>query len=198
MEQEILKLFLYKEKIKFNEIVKGLKARSNKVSYHLKNLLEKQVLAKEKDFYKLAKENLIPYLSKKDHALPVVLIHLGDQEKCFLYERKKRPFRNKLALPGGRMISGENLEKTTERILKEKFRIKGKFERLCSVAVEHIKNKEGVFQTDVVFFVKAKTKDKIDLTQISKNKSKIITSDYKMVMDDLDKETKINNFSTNS
>ena len=41
MKKEILQLFLYNDKLKFNEIEKSLKSRSNKVAYHLKNLIKK-------------------------------------------------------------------------------------------------------------------------------------------------------------
>ena len=198
MEQEILKLFLYNEKLKFSQIEKSLKKRSNKIAYHLKNLVNKSVLSKEGHFYRLAKENLIPYMSNKNPALPIILIHMGDKENCFLYRREKRPFKNKLGLPGGRIVLGENLERATERIIKNKFNIQCKFEKLHSVSIEHVKNSEGIFQTDLLFFVTAKPrpKEKIDLTEIKKNKSKIISSDYKLLVNDLEKGIEINHFLT--
>ncbi len=196
MEQKILELFLYHEKLKFNEIEKLLKTRSNKLAYHLKNLVRKNILMKEKDRYKLAKENLIPYLSEKDSALPVVLIHVGNKDKCFLYKRQKRPFKDKFSLPGGRMILGENLGRATERIMNEKFKVKCKLKKVHSVSLEQIKNQSEVFQTDLIIFVSAETRDVVKLTDIKKNKSKIISSDYKLLTQDIDKNVEVNNFIT--
>ena len=196
MEQKILALFLYHEKLKFNEIEKLLKTRSNKLAYHLKNLVRKNILMKEKDRYKLAKENLIPYLSEKDSALPVVLIHVGNKDKCFLYKRQKRPFKDKFSLPGGRMILGENLGRATERIMNEKFKVKCKLKKVHSVSLEQIKNQSEVFQTDLIIFVSAETRDVVKLTDIKKNKSKIISSDYKLLTQDLGKEIDIGEFMT--
>lgn len=196
MEQKILALFLYHEKLKFNEIEKLLKTRSNKLAYHLKNLVRKNILMKEKDRYKLAKENLIPYLSEKDSALPVVLIHVGNKDKCFLYKRQKRPFKDKFSLPGGRMILGENLGRATERIMNEKFKVKCKLKKVHSVSLEQIKNQSEVFQTDLIIFVSAETRDVVKLTDIKKNKSKIISSDYKLLTQDIDKNVEVNNFIT--
>jgi len=44
MEDKILRLFLFDHKLKFNEIEKVLKIRSNKLAYHLKKLVSKGVL----------------------------------------------------------------------------------------------------------------------------------------------------------
>lgn len=195
-EQKILRLFLYKEKLKFSDIEKSLGLRSNKLAYRLKTLLEKEILRKEKNLYVLAKENLLPYLSEKDNALPVILIHIGNKGRCLLYKRQKRPFKDKLGLPGGRTLVGETLQKATARIMKEKFKIKCKLKKIHSVSLEQIKNATEVFQTDLIIFASAETGETIGLTDIKKNKSKIISSDYKLLTQDLEKEVHINNFST--
>ena len=120
MEKEILNTFLYDEKLKFSDIEKRLKTRSNKLAYHIKNLVKKNAITKDKDTYKLSEshEHLIPYLSEKTSPLPVVLIHVGNKTKCFLHKRKKRPFLNMLSLPGGRLTVGESIEEASTRIMK--------------------------------------------------------------------------------
>jgi DNA-binding Lrp family transcriptional regulator len=192
MEEKILQVFLYAHKAKFSEIEKQLNIRSNKLAYHIKNLEKKGILVKEKDFYKLSDtaEHLIPYLSKKKHALTVLLIHIGDKKQCFLYERKKRPFKDRLSLPGGRMLLKEDISKATKRLSK-KFGIDVKLKKMHSVSIEHVKKSGKIIQTDVIVFVSATTKDKIKLTNIQKNKSKIIPSDYKLLKNDLDNEIEI-------
>ena len=96
---EILELFLYNNKLKFSEIEKSLKERSNKLAYHLKKLVKEGVIEKKGEHYKLseAAEHLIPYLSNKKAVLPVVLIALEKNKKIFLYKRKKRPYKDKLS-----------------------------------------------------------------------------------------------------
>ncbi len=142
MEREILNLFLHNHKLKFNKIEKELEIRSNKLAYHLNKLIKKGILTKQKDFYKLSKasEYLIPYLSNKKSPLPVLLIHIGDKNKCFLHKRKKRPFKNKLSLPGGRLKLGESIKQGVKRIIK-RYNINAKFEKISSISLEHVKKK---------------------------------------------------------
>lgn len=199
MEQKILKVFLYNHKLKFSEIEKELKIRSNKLAYHIKNLEKKGIIIKDKDFYRLSDtaEELIPYLTQKKSVLPVILIATGNKNKnkLFLYKREKRPFKNKLSLPGGRMILGETIPKATERLMK-KFRIKAKFKKINSISLEKVKKKDKILHTFLLIFTTAQTKNKIPLTDINKNKSKIISSDYKLIKSDLDKEIKVKNLTT--
>jgi DNA-binding HxlR family transcriptional regulator len=197
-EYKILKTFLYKEKQKFNEIEKSLNMRSNKLSYHLTQLVKKGILLKQKENYKLSEtsEHLIPYLSKKNSVLTVLLIAVTKNNKVFLHKRNKRPFQNKLGLPGGRILLKENINSATKRILKEKHNINAKLGKVHSVSVESIKKSGKIIQTDLIIFVSASTKDKINYTSLKSNKSKIISSDYQLLEKDLDKEIKINKFVT--
>ena len=97
-----------------------MKARSNKLDYHLKKLITKNILEKDKEFYKLTEnsEYIIPYTSDKNSILPVVLILIGDKKKAFLYKRKKRPYQEFLSLPGGRILLGESIKDSVKRIMK--------------------------------------------------------------------------------
>ncbi|MBI2628813.1 NUDIX domain-containing protein [Candidatus Pacearchaeota archaeon] len=183
MESKILELFLYKEKIKFNEIVKTLKLRSNKVAYHLKKLVKEGILEKFQNEYSLSKtsEKLIPYLSNKKSPLPAILIRIGNKDKVFLCEREKRPFKGKLGLPGGRLLLGESISQAVKRIMKEKYSINAKFDRINSIALEHVKDKKLMVHSFILIFTEAKTKDKPHLTNIEENKKRIISSDYQLL-----------------
>ncbi len=99
--KKILELFLYRHKLKFNEIEKITGIRSNKISYYLKKLIQKKILEKQGDFYSLTEssEFIIPYLSEKKAVLPVILIVIEKNKKIFLYKRDKRPYKDKLSLP---------------------------------------------------------------------------------------------------
>lgn len=191
--EKILKLFLYDHKLKFSEIEKQTKIHSNKLAYYLKNLIKENILEKQNRYYKLSEtsETLIPYITSKQAVLPVILIAIEKNKKIFLYPREKRPYKGKLSLPGGRILLGETILQTTGRIMKEKFNIKCRFKKVNSVSLEQVKSVKRIIHTFLLIFVTATTKDKIDFTEIDKNKSKIISSDYKLIKEDLNKEIKI-------
>jgi len=202
MEKEILKLFLKENKLKFNEIEKSLKTRSNKLNYHLKKLISKGILEKEKEFYKLPEtsEYLIPYISEKNSPLPVILILIGNKQKAFLYKRQKRPYKNFLSLPGGRILIREKISDAVKRILKSKHSINATLQKINSVSLEHVCKNKKIIHSFILIFVTAKTKDKIELTNVIQKKSKIIPSDYKLILNDSNKKTtlKIINSKTKS
>jgi ADP-ribose pyrophosphatase YjhB (NUDIX family) len=184
MEEKILQLFVFNEKLKFSEIESLLKIRSNKLAYHIKQLVKKNVLAKEKEYYGLSEtaEFLIPYLSEKKSPLVVILIRIGNTRRCFLYKRGKRPFKDKLSLPGGRLLVNEKISDAVVRIMKEKYNISAKLEKINSISHEFVvKKNKKIVHSFILILVSAKTKDKIDLIEIKKNKSRIILSDYKII-----------------
>ena len=193
MENKILDLFLFNNKLQFSQIEKKLNERSNKLAYHLKNLVKKGILEKEKDYYSLteASEFLIPYLSKKRSILPVILIYIGNKKQAFLYTREKRPYQSYLSLPGGRLVIGETIEEATKRIMNEKFSIKASFQKINSVSLEKITKNKKVIHSFFLIFVTAKTNQKINFIDIHKSKLKIIKSDYKLIKNDLDKQLDI-------
>jgi len=197
MEKQILNTFLYNEKLKFNEIEKLLKTRSNKLAYHIKSLVEKNILTKNNEYYSLSlnSEHLIPYISEKTSPLPIILIHIGDDKKCFLHKRKKRPFLNMLSLPGGRLLMGESIDDGAKRIMKDKFKIKIDFKKINSVSLEHVM-KESKIHSFLLILTSASTKEKIKLTQVAKNKKSIISSDYDLIKNSTNKITKIETFLT--
>lgn len=177
MERKILELFLYSDKLRFSEIEKGVGVRSNKLDYHLKKLVAKGVLVCVDGCYELSEssEYLIPYVSDKRHVLSVILVHVGDSTNAFLIEREKRPYKGKLGLPGGRMIVGESISEGAERILK-KFGVSGKFERIGSVSLEHLKKGKEIVASYLLVHVFAVAD--CDLVDLKKNKGRIIESDY--------------------
>ena len=193
MEDKIIKLFAFNNKLKFNEIENLLKIRSNKLAYHLKNLVNKNILIKENNYYSLAEnsEYLIPYLSEKNHVLPVVLIHLGNKNQVFLHRRNKRPYKDYLSLPGGRILIGEDIKKAVSRIMIEKFNINVEYKKINSISLEHVKKNNKIIHSFFLIFVSAKTEDNIKLMSIRKNKSKIIKSDYYLINKKLNSKIKL-------
>lgn len=182
LENSILDLFLFSHKLKFNEIEKSLVVRSNKLNYHLQNLVKKGILIKENSSYSLTEtaEHLIPYLSKKKALIPVLLILIGNEKKAFLYEREKRPFKGMLSLPGGRLIIGESIPLAVKRIMKEKHNLDAKMTKINSISLEHVKKSGRIIHSFILVLVSAKTKS-LELINLDKNKSRIIKSDYYII-----------------
>jgi ADP-ribose pyrophosphatase YjhB (NUDIX family) len=196
MEKQIIQTFLYNKKQKFSDIEKQVKARSNKISYHLKNLIKKKILEKKGDFYQLTEisEILIPFISEKTSVLPVVLIALQNKNKIFLHKREKRPFKDKMSLPGGRLILGETILEATKRIMKEKFNLNAKFKKINSISLEQVKRKNKILHSFLLILVTAETKDKI--IYLNPDKNKTISSDYNLIKNNLNKEIKIEDLIT--
>ena len=75
---EIFRQFLYADKLKFSEIEKKTKIRSNELAYLLKRMVSDGVLIKNKENYELTEESekQIPHFSESSETspLPVVLI----------------------------------------------------------------------------------------------------------------------------
>jgi ADP-ribose pyrophosphatase YjhB (NUDIX family) len=198
IEENILNLFTYNNSLKFNEIEKNILIRSNKLTYHLKKLIKKGIISKENDYYKISEDSeyLIPYISEKNHVLPVILIYIGDNKKCFLYQRKKRPFKDYFSLPGGRMILGESIGESVKRIMKEKYNINARLIKINSISLEHLKKKEKIMHSYLLILVSAKTKDKIKFYDIIKERKNIISSDLYLLNNDILKKINIKTLNT--
>lgn len=181
MEQEILSLFTHNDTLKFNQIEKSLNKRSNKLAYHLKKLRDKQFLQKTGDTYSLAEEqeSTIPYLSSKKAVIPVILIHIGNEKQAFLIERTKRPYKNMLALPGGRLMQGESFTSAAKRIALEKCNLQITPTTSTTLALEHVMKKGKIVHSFILILIKAKAK--VPLISLAHNKKKIIASDYKLI-----------------
>ncbi len=194
IEKKILNLFLFNHGLKFNEIEKLTGKRSNKLAYHLKNLMKKDILKKQDNYYSLSEtsEYFIPYLSDKKAVLPAVLIFIGNKNSCFLFKREKRPYMGKLSLPGGRLLVGETIKQATKRIMEEKFNLPVSLEKIHSISLEHVKNETGrIMYGFLLIFVSATTKQKIQTIEIEKNKNKIIKSDCYLINNHLNKKAEV-------
>jgi len=182
MEEKILNLFAHNELLSFNEIQKSLKIRSNNLAYHIKKLLSSNKLEKTNKEYRLSPESeyLIPYMSEKQAVIPVVLILIKGKGNAFLVKRTKRPYLGLLGLPGGRLLVGESPKEAAKRIAK-KFNIEIIGASIEKIFLEHIKKKGRIIHSFILILVSARAISKINLTNIRKNKSKIIKSDYYII-----------------
>ena len=116
-------------------------------------------MKKENEFYCLNEDSeyLIPYIDSKISVLPVILIALTKEKKIFLYKRQKKPYKDKLSLPGGRLILGENIKNAVKRIMK-KYNINAHLKKINSISLEQVKKKGKIIHTFLLIFVSAETK----------------------------------------
>ncbi len=182
-EDKILELFLFNNKLRFNEMEKSTKIRSNKLDYYLKKLIQDDKIIKEGNYYQLSEssEYLIPYISSKRSLLPIVLVKIGCGENFFLFKREKRPYKGKFSLPGGRIILGEDIADSAKRIMKEKFDMNVELKHIDSISLEHVVKNKKIIHSFLLILVSAETKQKISLVNIVKKKGEIISSDYKLI-----------------
>ena len=198
MEKKIFSAFLYNSELRFSEIEKYIGERSNKLAYYLDKLIKKGVLIKKQEKYKLSEtaEEMIPYLTDKKSVLPVILISIEKNKEIFLIKRQKRPFKNKLGLPGGRLLIGEKIPDAVKRIMKNKFQINAELQKINSISLEHVKNpiSKKIVHSFLLIFVNAKSKDNLNYTDIEKpeTKKQIISSDYKLIKNNSNKKIDIN------
>ncbi len=166
--QAIFKLFTEKDKLKFNEIEKAIKIRSNMVAYHLEKLQKEQIIEKKGEYYSLTK-NAEPYLSigSELNPLPIVLVALMNNEKILLMKRNKRPYKDYWGLIGGKMLLNESFQETSLRLIKTKSGINGKFESINSIMHERVEGDDIIKHSFILF-----------LTQISTDETKFRTSEY--------------------
>ena len=131
--------------LSFNQIVKLTNIRSNKLSYQIKVMSEKNFLNLNEGKYSLSLEaqRLIPYFSqifkKEVGVLPVVLGIVRNEDKILLIKRKKMPYKDHWGLIGGKQIGGETIAETIEREVHEESKLKAKFSKCNSVVYERLR-----------------------------------------------------------
>jgi len=162
--EQIFKLFLENTKLKFNEIEKALKIRSNMVSYHLEKMQEEGLLKKEDEYYFLTKkaEKYLPIIKhvigEELSPVPVMLVALIHKNKILLIKRNKRPYQNYWSAIGGKMRMEESFEEAGKRIIKEKTGIDADYENICGVLYERVEGEDIIKHSFIHFFTRMKTK----------------------------------------
>ncbi len=142
---QIFKVLSENKTLNFNSIVKLTGIRSNKLSYQLNLMKEKNFVITEEGNYLLSIEaqRLIPYFSqifkKEVGVLPVVLGIVRNGEKILLIKRRKMPYKGCWGLPGGKQISGETIPETIEREVREESTITAQFQRCNGIVYERLK-----------------------------------------------------------
>lgn len=142
---KIFKVLCENKKINFNSILRQTGMRSNKLSYQLNLMKEKDFVMNENGEYSLSiqSQRLIPYFSqifkKEVGVLPVILGIVRNKEKILLIQRKKMPYKGYWGLFGGKQINGETISQTIEREVFEESKIKAEFIKCNGVVYERLR-----------------------------------------------------------
>lgn len=161
--EEIFALFLNNTKLKFNEIEKQIKIRSNMVSYHLEKMQKEGILEKKEEYYYLTKksERYIPIFSniigQEMSPLPVVLVAIVNKGKILMIKRSRRPYKDYWSLIGGKMTLEENFEQASLRQVKQKTKLEGKYVSINSVMHERVEGDDMIKHSFILFFTKVST-----------------------------------------
>lgn len=199
--EQIFKLFLENDKLKFNKIEKALKIRSNMVSYHLEKMQEEELIEKKGFYYYLTKKAerylpIIPHIIGKELSpLPAVLVALVNNNKILLIKRRIRPYKDYWSLIGGKMLLEESFKEASKRLIKQKTGINAEFESINSVLHERVEEDEIIKHSFILFFTKMRTKEakfkeseygKLKWLNINEvDKEKIIPSDLWLIKNKL-------------
>lgn len=157
--EQIFRLFSVNAKLKFSEIEKALKIRSNMVSYHLEKMQQEGLLEKKGEYYCLTKKAerylpIIPHVIGQELSpLPVILAAVMHKDRILMIKRSKRPYQNYWCLIGGKMQIEESFREAAERVVKEKTGLDAEFGRIASVLYERVESDDIVKHGFIHFFV---------------------------------------------
>jgi ADP-ribose pyrophosphatase YjhB (NUDIX family) len=163
--EEIFSLFIKEHRLRFSEIEKSIKIRSNHLNYHIKKMIDEGMLKKDGEYYSLTTEaeKIIPFFShiigKEKGCLPVVVIAVINNDKICLLKRKNRPYQGYWGMIGGKLKYDESIEESALREAKEEAGLDCKFERVISVLHERLIEDKIIKNSLVIFFCKLITND---------------------------------------
>ncbi len=144
--KKIFKVLTEEKELNFNSIKDYTGLQSNKLSYQLEKMKEKNFVKKtESGDYTLTvrAQRLIPYFSQifkqEVGVLPVVLGIVRNNDKILLIKRNKMPYKGYWGLFGGKQINGETIPQAIEREVLEESNLQVEFKDVNGVVCERVK-----------------------------------------------------------
>jgi ADP-ribose pyrophosphatase YjhB (NUDIX family) len=160
IRENIFGLFVHNHRLKFTEIEKNIRIRSNKLAYYMNQLIKEGLIEKKGFFYSLTnsgQKHLPSFSHKKDdeHSpIPIILVAAVNKQKILLLKRNNRPYQGYWGLIGGKMNLEENIYDSAKRILSAKTGlITNKFE-LNSILHERISENKKVKYSFILICLK--------------------------------------------
>ena len=132
IQTEILRKFMYNEKLKYNQIWDKNICTSSNFDYHLKILINNGILKKQNDYYILTSEGTslvtsidgVSIKNKKKSIVCSFILAVNDNNKILFSIRKKQPYFDHLNIPGGKQEYGEFSDFTGKREFEEETGLK--------------------------------------------------------------------------
>ncbi|HIH31932.1 TPA: NUDIX domain-containing protein [Candidatus Woesearchaeota archaeon] len=198
---KIFELFLEKYKLKFSDIEKEIKIRSNALSYHLDAMKRQGLIEKINDYYRLTKhaETHIPLFSMSNDPgpIPIILVAIVKNNKILLLKRSKRPYKNYLSLIGGKILLHENMKDAAIRKAKEEAGIDCEFKSLNAILHERVETDKKIKHSFILFFALLEPKTRkhnknvkwYNIHTIKENE--LIPTDYFLIKNNLNSRIKM-------
>jgi ADP-ribose pyrophosphatase YjhB (NUDIX family) len=162
--EKIFELFLNIDRLKFSDIEKAIKIRSNMVSYHITQMQKQGLITKIGEYYKLTEngERYIPIFShvvgRDLGPLPVVLVAVMNKDKILLIKRNNRPYKNYWSMIGGKMRLEEGFEDASLRLVRDKTGLDTDFLSINAILHERV-HEEIIKHSFILFFIKVNSRD---------------------------------------
>jgi ADP-ribose pyrophosphatase YjhB (NUDIX family) len=132
----ILTKLLYADELKFSEIKPIANIENNKLSFHLKRLVEAGLVLKTRSAYRLTNKgkeaaNLLDDQNSKvikqgkRSVVQCCIRNTGNEIEFLVYTRKKHPFLGMQGFPSGKVMFGEKVTEASKRELKEETNLEG-------------------------------------------------------------------------
>lgn len=156
--RQVFKVLSENKNLTFNRIADLTNIRSNKLSYQLNLMKDKNFVENKDGQYALTLESqrLIPYFSqifkKEVGVLPVVLGIVKNNDKILMIKRKKMPYKGYWGLFGGKQINGETIAETIEREVMEESCLAARFTKCNGIVYERLKEK-GQFKHSFLLII---------------------------------------------
>jgi len=156
--EQIFQLFTTNAELQFNEIEKSTNIPSNKLAYHLDELLKQGLLEKEESSYKVTKnaQSLLPKMTqitgKEQGPLTVVISAITKNNKILLMKREKRPYKGYWSMIGGKMKLSESIQDCAVREAKEETGLDTEFKSVKGVVHERVREDDTIKHGFVFFF----------------------------------------------
>jgi len=156
--EQIFSLFVDKRSLKFSQIEKAIKIRSNLVAYHLDRMRLEGLIKKDGEKYSLTPKSekfipIFPHIVGKDPGpLAAVLVAVVNKGKILLLQRNKRPYQGYWGMVGGRINHSETIIRAATRLVNDKAGIRGSGARIKAVMHEQV-NGDGIVKHSFILFM---------------------------------------------
>lgn len=201
--EEIFGLFVKQQRLRFSEMEKQLKIRSNHLNYHLEKMIDAGIIEKADEHYHLTKnaEKMIPVFAhitgKEEGPLSIITAVILNSNRICLLRREKRPYKGYWGMIGGKLRLSESIRETALREAKEETNLDCDFEKITAVLHERVKDSDVIKHAFVIFLCKLTTEQtelkpteegELKWFDLSHLPEKIIPSDRVMIEELLEKD----------